>query len=168
MRDGDVMVCTIKGCEFKRVGEKRTPMCELWLQGPQGEELTAAIWMTEKALPIARAQLKKCGFPIDEHDLTEVGEWIASGHREVEVIVESYEGRNGAISYRGAIETGANRLAKDDLSKLTGALRAVKKQDGEEAAPQKPAPRTPAASPSRPAAGAKPNRWGDPPDDIPF
>lgn len=142
MRDGDLVLCDIVGCEFKRVGEKQTRMCELRLRTPEDEEITAAIWLSEKAAGIARAQFKKCGFLIDDAPLSSLPEWIAKTNPKVEVVIESYEIRD-AVLYRGVIETGANRLGREDLDEATRWMRNSKKRDGDgekDAPPQRRAP----------------------------
>lgn len=136
MRDGDVVKVRIDGCAFKRVGDKGTPMCELDGTTESDEKLTIAIWLTEKAAGIARAQFKKIGFEIDKEDLDKFGEWLGRSERFVEVTVESYE-RQGALLYRGVIDTGGNSLKRDDLKAIGGWMRAAKKK-GENDAPAPP------------------------------
>ena len=139
MRDGDEVEVILTGCEFKRVGEKETPMCELMAKVGEadedaGQELKVAIFMTEKSAGIARQQFKKFGFEIDKHDLSRLPEFIKSKSPRVMVTIESRE-YNGNLYYQGAIEVGdrpKNVLPKDELAVMTGWLRNAKKNRDEE------------------------------------
>lgn len=137
MRDGDVIEMEFETCEFKRVGEKNTPLCELQGKATEdGEPLTVAIWLSEKAAGIARQQFKRIGFEIDKHDLSRLGEFLKQKKPRTMVTIESYE-RQGAVLYRGVIEVGNRTLPKEDLATFTKFMREAKK-DNEAAVKDEP------------------------------
>lgn len=134
MRDGDVTEVVLKSCVFKCVGEKKTPLCEFTAETESGEMIPVNIWMSAKAMGIARGQFKKLGFPIDTRDISDLPKFLSSGERRVMVTIESREYK-GSIQYEGKIDAGGgNSLSANELSSLTKAMRAAKK-DGEENAP---------------------------------
>jgi hypothetical protein len=149
---------SFESCDFKRVGEKNTPLCELRGRTTvDDEELTVAIWLTEKSAGIARQQFKRIGFDIDKHELHRLGDFLKEKKPTAMVTVESYD-RQGTILYRGVIEVGSPGLPKEELSTFTKFMRAAKK-DKEEPVSE------PKSAPPRPAA---PIKQGYDPDSIPF
>ncbi len=158
MRDGDAVEMSFESCDFKCVGEKNTPLCELrGRTTADDEELTVAIWLTEKSAGIARQQFKRIGFDIDKHELHRLGDFLKEKKPTTMVTIESYE-RQGSVLYRGVIEVGSPGLPKEELSTFTKFMRAAKK-DKEEPVSE------PKSAPAKPASTVKP---GYDPDSIPF
>lgn len=92
----------------------------------EGDQHPAVIWLTPKAMGIARAQLKKCGFDIDARLLTDLEDnrALLAGNI-VPVEVEEYKGKlQVRILAREPIK-------RDRFDALTESLRAAK-QLGEE------------------------------------
>lgn len=92
----------------------------------EGDQYPAVIWLTPKAMGIARAQLKKCGFDIDARLLTDLedDQTLLAGNI-VPVEVEEYKGKlQVRILAREPIK-------RERFSALTESLRAAK-QSGEE------------------------------------
>ena len=89
-------------------------------KGADGEVL---IFLTEKSMNIARAQLKRCGFDCDAQELAELVDNDALlANTRVAVKVEMYNGRPSAkIDISGP-------PPKSELQRLTVALRAAKQR----------------------------------------
>lgn len=86
------------------------------------EQCEAVIWVTDKAMGMARRALKVCGFDIDQHtlDLLDARPTMLAG-KEVPLLVEEY---NGKQTVRIDID---QRAEKALLDKTTAKLRAAKK-----------------------------------------
>ena len=142
MKDGDSVEMVFLTCDFKRVGEKNTPLCELRGETTaDGEVMTSAIWLTEKAAGIARQQFKRIGFDIDKHPLSRLAEYLKAKRPTTMVTVESYEVRDSLL-YRGVIEVGSagGGLPKEALDTFTRFMRSAKKDNEEPVAEAKSAP----------------------------
>lgn len=140
---------------FKVVGDKKTPLLELACEIDDASgthDVRVNIWMSRKALPMARRALKLCGFDPDVHDLGDLqrNSRLLAGCviPQVDVEVNQY-GPTGTIPLR-------QRVDEDLLAKMTEAIRQVKQQDEPEV--QKPQRQ---AVPNDPMAG-----YDD--SDIPF
>ena len=96
------------------------------------------IWLTEKAMRMARAALRKCQFDVDAEGLemlTENGTYLAG--RVIGVTVED----QGKYGLQGSVNL--DKVAKGKLKTLTSRLRAAK---GEDDASLPPAVTTPPAA----------------------
>lgn len=90
-----------------------------------GTPMPCTIWLTEKALGFARAQIRALGFDIDVQDLNILDQdHTALAGQEVTVEVEENV-YNGKTSMRCNILV-EKRLSKEKASKLTQQLRAAK------------------------------------------
>lgn len=85
------------------------------------DEITATIWLHEKAISMARAQLKKCGFDPDTQDveLLETQPTLLAG-RVVEIGCEDYKGRIQARIFTRDVPQPAQ------MKEITSMLRAAK------------------------------------------
>jgi hypothetical protein len=100
-----------------------------------GAQCDVLVWITQKSLGIARAQLKVAGFDIDEHELSLIDESPAHcAGKKIPLVVESYNGK-----LRAQIDVHGAKPDKDSLSQLTLALRSAKKASAA-AAPDEPPP----------------------------
>ena len=110
------------------IGDKEAVVMRL--QHPCGEMIDAYIWLSPKAMGMARAALKKCGFDPDTLDIDDLVEkpTLLEGN-EVEIMVEDYKGRRQAsINLR-------TTPPENRLKALSKALRDAKKRDEEEPTP---------------------------------
>lgn len=91
-----------------------------------GDSGRVLIYLTPKAMNIARASLKIAGFDVDSSDITELIDKpdLLQGN-EIPVLVEEYNGK-----VRAQIVLNS-RPEKAKLSRLTDALRKAKKRDAE-------------------------------------
>lgn len=90
--------------------------------------LIGTIWLSEKAMPMARRQLRALGFDPDANDLDAIGDTIDLVGNKVDVQLkeESYKGRTELrISMFGG---NAPPPSKQALSAASAALRAAKKK----------------------------------------
>lgn len=88
------------------------------------EPISARIYLTPKALPMARAQLKRCGFDIDTRDLNEL--WdnkSALAGRLIDVEIEDFKGR---LQAKVLAHPPADSKR---LTELTKQLRSAKQTD---------------------------------------
>jgi hypothetical protein len=117
-----------------------------------GEEMgKITIWLTEKALGIARRHLKTCGFDPDAEDfgvLIDKPQRLAG--KEVDVIVEQ-KGQYMNIS----LPLGNPAPSRAEVSRLGKALREVKKHDGDAPTTDAPASDAPASGGAAPAPSAE-------------
>lgn len=91
-----------------------------------GEGMPIQIWLTEKAMGMARAQLRQCGFDPDRDSLSKLAEdsGLLRGRQvPVEVYEEEYKGH---LNLKAKIQTGT--VGK----KRIAALDAMMKQGGRE------------------------------------
>lgn len=105
----------------------------------KGEHGEVLIFLTEKSMNIARAQLKRCGFDVDTRELDELsqdsgGEAVLAGVR-IPVKVEMYNGKPSAkVDLSGP-------PPKSEMQRLTAALRASKsRKEGPSFADDAPPP----------------------------
>jgi hypothetical protein len=87
------------------------------------EPIVFPVWISEKAMGMARASLKKCGFNIDEHELKELREnkTLLAGN---EVVVE-YE---DDPQYGPRFQIALSQVSNEALDGLTKSLRNAKKK----------------------------------------
>lgn len=102
------------------------PAVKLIVAFSTGAEADVLIWLTEKAAGIARTQLKKCGFMVDDRDLIELSENpnLLSGNK-VQIVVDEWNGK-----FRAQIPL-STAPSKKDMARLSGVLRNAKKKDDE-------------------------------------
>ena len=120
--------CRIVSHTVRDFGEKEA--VSIRVQHPIGATIEALIWLTPKAMGMARAALKKCGFDSDTHDVQELVDnpTLLEGE-EVEIIVQDYKGqRQASVNLRTA-------PSKKRLSEITKSLRDAKKSDADAAPP---------------------------------
>ena len=91
-----------------------------------GDETQVLVWLTEKAMGMARHQLRLCGHDIDKRGLEDLHAepFLLAGH-VVPILVEDYKG-----NLRAQIQVNSEPTKKR-MIELTQQLRACKK-DGEE------------------------------------
>lgn len=134
------------------LGDK--PAIRVVVRFADGEETDVVVWLTEKAIGIARQQLKKCGFDPDMEDLQILDDdpTRLAGNK-IDIIVEEF---NGKLRAQIPLKTTPS---KKEVTRLQGLLRSIKKDD--------PAPK---ANTSPHAEGAVLNPISGEPmeDDIPF
>jgi len=120
------------------------------LDGPteEGDETQCMIWLTEKAMGIARAQLRLCGFDIDKQNLSVLQDepFLLAG-KTVPIITEDFKG-----NLRSTIMLNS-APGKKRCHELTTMLRAAKKHDEQAVSAATVAPPNPADY-SRPSATA--------------
>lgn len=104
--------------------------------GEQDESNKILIWLTDKALGIARRHLKTCGFDPDKEEL---GVLIDNPERlkgkELDVLVEQ-KGNYFNVS----LPLGNAAPSKTEVARLGAGLRSVKKVEEEPPAPNAPDP----------------------------
>ena len=109
------------------------------LRMERGEECESLIWLTDKSMGFARAQLRACGFNVDTTSLEEIDldPKLCAGNK-VMVSTEDYKGK-----VQARIET-ANKVTKGEMRRLTEGLRNAKSfaEDGEDAPGDAPPPHT--------------------------
>lgn len=138
--------------EFQVKGDKETFVLHTRTVDT-GEDMEVLIWFSEKAMGIARAALKICGFDCDARELTELDQdtTLLAGQRFT-ASVEDYRGRNSiGVLLRSKPTTGR-------LAAMSDALRQAKKSENGSAG----APYVPAATQPVPGATFPKD------DDIPF
>jgi hypothetical protein len=137
------------------------------------EEIIGKIWFSDKAMGMARAQLRALGFDPDSQDPAEIGFSISLVGNETEVILEEQE-YNGRRELKVArFGKAAPPPSKEALQALGTKLRSAKKA--------KPQPKPPDPSPAvaqEPARQDSPSptltedieaaKTDPPEDDIPF
>lgn len=126
------------------LGQNATPAVRVYLR-VNGESLDAVVWLTEKSMPMARAQLKLIGFDPDRQSMDELDEkpkLLAGRKCPVRIVEDDY---NGKLRKKAEIPTGAGRVAKAKLASLTQGLRAAASEETKRAvnAPAGPAGRPP-------------------------
>ena len=91
------------------------------------EEITGTIWLSPKAMGMARMQLKALGFDCDTQELSEIGVSVSFIDRECDVVLkeEQYKGKVSIKMDR--FGAGAPPPTKDALVKAQAGLRAAKK-----------------------------------------
>lgn len=95
------------------------------------DQIDCKIWLTPKAMQMARKSLSVCGFDIDKRNLQELIDKPKLLAGKVVPVSISDNEYNGNHSLQCNIEL--NSPAKDQLSQVQAALRAAgKKQDKEE------------------------------------
>lgn len=115
---------TVTDNAVRQFGDKSAISLSVRTDG--GEHGEVLIFLTEKSMNMARAQLKRCGFDVDARDLDELsqdsgGEAVLAGVR-IPVKVEMYNGKPSAkIDLSGP-------PPKEEMQRLTDALRASKKR----------------------------------------
>ena len=140
------------------------PVCSVRVTFSDGEEADSFIFMTEKSMGMARAQLKVCGF---DPDVTGVDALVDNpgliAGKVIDVVVEDYNGR-----LQVKIPTRSTP-PKSTLDRLTKGLRAAKGKNEESAPASTAAPAATAAPKAKPAAFPPPPKEELPNlDDIPF
>ena len=117
--------------EFREVGQKQTPLLELFVE-IEGEQLPVNVWLSEKALRMARRALKLVGFDIDKHPLSDLARnpRLLAGQviPQIDVEVDSY-GPKGSIFLGSQVDDSA-------LNAITAKLRGIKKDDEPDVAPR--------------------------------
>jgi predicted DNA-binding antitoxin AbrB/MazE fold protein len=112
---------------FMDENEKGTLRVSVKLKLATGEQVFSNIYITEKSYGIARARLKKCGWDVDQFDLSELERTpLALQGNEVEVNVWKDE-YNGKEILKVDVVTDQKRVSKDKLAAVTAGLREVKK-----------------------------------------
>ena len=94
------------------------------------EEIWGNIYLSPKAMPMARKSLKAIGFDIDNRslcDLEDQPEILASN--ECEIVVDEEEYRGVASLKVKYINRKRTKLGRETLSRYDAALRAAKHQD---------------------------------------
>ena len=141
------------------------------------------IWLSQKAMGMARKSLKAVGFDIDKYDISDLeanGEALAGNKCSIDVRSEEYPAGSGKYNLKVAfINPLYEPLSKERSAKLTDLLRKAKKDDEPKGLPAKPnggakpdaarAPKAPAEamlSPEEKAALDKQNAGED--SEIPF
>jgi hypothetical protein len=96
-----------------------------------GQEMVGTIWLSPKAMGMARSQLKALGFDCTAHELDELdGTDILVGNEvDLELKEEEYKGRRELKIAR--FGGPAPKPTKDALKAATAALRAAKKEKPE-------------------------------------
>lgn len=88
-------------------------------------DVMAKIWLTEKAMPLARAQLKACGFDPDTQDLQTLGDnqtLLAGRMVQIDVVDDDKYGPQASIVTR-------KNLNATRLSELGKGLRDAKRDN---------------------------------------
>ncbi|MFY9341200.1 MAG: hypothetical protein WAT39_01840 [Planctomycetota bacterium] len=85
------------------------------------EKVEAIVFVTEKAMGMARRALKLCGFNVDEHDMSEIDDVpdLLAGN-EIPLVAEFY---NGKLQWKVDIDSRADKAT---LADVTQKLRAAK------------------------------------------
>lgn len=113
----------IRSHKFREVGQKQTPLFELTCELRSGDEIVVNIWMSEKAMGMARRRLKLCGFDPDRMSLADLqrNPRLLAGNviKKVDVEVDRY-GPKGEIPLKQEVD-------EDLLGRLTAGLRSAKK-----------------------------------------
>jgi len=120
---GDTFKAKIQSHSIREIGDKEAVI--FVLESPGGDFGQAAVWISEKAMGMARKQLRLAGFDVDKHELSILAEdrtFLAGNF--VPIVVDEYKEKP---QWRIDMD---NVPPKGKLSKLTAALRAAK-QDGE-------------------------------------
>ena len=102
-------------------------------EGGVTEEIWGNVYLSEKAMGMARARLKACGFDCDSQslcDLEEQPDMLAGNRTEIEVAIEEYNG-NAQLKVVN-IGKGYESPGPDKLRKYDAALRAAKNRKEEE------------------------------------
>jgi hypothetical protein len=91
-----------------------------------GDETQVTIWLTEKAMGIARVSLRLCGFDIDKNDLSVLDEekYMLAG-KHVQVMTDEWNGH-----LRSQVVTNS-APGKKRCKELTQMLRSAKRENGE-------------------------------------
>lgn len=99
---------------------------------PLGEdELQGFIWFTEKAMGMARAQLKEIGFDCDNQNLNDLGTKVSLVGNKCTVTVEEREFKGQTETRIARFGIGRRVLTNDEKAKIQKALRAAKKAQPE-------------------------------------
>lgn len=99
--------------------------------GPGQEQMGTTIWLSDKAMAMARKSIKAMGFDIDKHDLGQLDKArtaLAGRKVEVEVGEETYKGETSIkIKFINRLR---EPITEDESKSLTHALREAKKTAG--------------------------------------
>lgn len=91
--------------------------------------MTGNIWITERALGMARGQLKHLGFDIDAHDLSEIDHGVLKGAAcKVKLGIENYQGQD---TLKIQMFGGEMKPKPAEIAKAQAALRAAKSKKAE-------------------------------------
>lgn len=91
------------------------------------QAFVGTIWLSPKAMGMARSQLKALGFDCDLHDLDELESDVSLVGREVEVELKEETYKNRTELRIARFGGQAPKPTPDALAKATAALRAAKK-----------------------------------------
>lgn len=170
VRDGDIVRGKVKQAWMAKSKNKGTPSVHVVFEIDEEQEVHTDIWLTEKAMGMARQQLKVLGVDPDRVTLGQLSQGIDRlKNRECDVQIEMEE-------YQGTMQTkcriftghgGGERPSDAELDKLTLALRAAasdesktkaEKKDGKPSAPPPPQ-RKPAPPPATQTRSAAPEKF---------
>jgi len=114
----------ITGHRTKMLGDKLA--VSISCETPSGDKCDALIFLTEKAMNMARRSLKVCGFDIDTHDLEELdaNPTLLAGNI-VPLMVDEW---NGKMQVKIELDSRAD---KGVLMSATAKLRAAKKKSAD-------------------------------------
>ena len=154
---------TIQSHDITTLADK--PVVKVFVKYPDGEDGEVIIWLSEKAMGIARKSLKLCGFDPDTEDfgiLADVQEHLKG--RKIDIIAEDYNGK-----IRAQIALGNTALPKKDILSIQSALRAVKGSKEPPVTPKPAALRSNEEHKAARAAAGLPSSGSEAGvDDIPF
>lgn len=150
VRDGDIVRGKVTQAWMAKSKNKGTPSVHVVFEIDEEQEVHTDIWLTEKAMGMARQQLKALGVDPDRVTLGQLSQGIDRlKGRECDVQIEMEE-------YQGTMQTkcriftghgGGEKPSDAELDKLTLALRAAasdesktkaEKKDGKPSAPPPP------------------------------
>ena len=164
LHDGDIVKGRIVSAWMAKSKAKGTPSVHL-IFDCNGEEVHTDIWLSEKAMGMARQQLKAIGVDIDRVTLGKVAQGMDRlKGRECDVEIQ-FDEWQGNVTVKCQIPTGGGKPTVSELDALTAGLRAAKSDDSK-ATPKDSKPSAP-PPPSRPTKEQLAPLPGEP-DDIPF
>ena len=121
---------TVVSTELVSLGQNATPALKVRVN-VNGETLEPVIWMTPKAMGMARQALKAIGFDPDTQDMDALDTMptLLKGNACVVRVIEDDFG--GRLKKKAEIVfgSGAKRVEKSKLSALQEGLRAAKSKD---------------------------------------
>jgi hypothetical protein len=120
-------IATVDGVEIKYNADD-VPYFVVGFRAADGERMAGYLYTSDKAIGIARKSMKAIGFDIDTRDLNELCDnpkLLDGNEAEIDVVEEEYKGKiRTKIAW---INPVARKVSKEDLQRLTHALRNAKR-----------------------------------------
>ena len=154
-------VGTVVATQLVELGQNRTPALKVRVD-VEGEVVEPVVWITPKALGMARQALKAIGFDIDGRNIEELDEnpkALAGNPCPVRVVEDDYGGK---LRKKAEIITStAARIAKPRMDAITRALRDAASDETKAKNAASPPPAAPATPPAAAAPAPRRPAWGD-------